>query len=77
MKCENNTHYFLVCPKYAIERNVMRQTIQTIFQKYNIPIDYPINDLLLLFGVEAFGDEANFEITISVQNYIRHTKRFP
>ena len=67
---ESPSHYFLDCFLYVLERQVMFD----LFEHY-IPKKLEI----ILNGINLENDEfiqTNTRLTIAVQNFITHTKRF-
>ena len=62
---ESTSHYLLYCPNYLLQR-------QCLVTKVGIPLS--LN--LLLFGDISLPYETNKSIFLSVQEYIKNTKRF-
>jgi hypothetical protein len=65
---ENNKHYFLECPLYFIERNVM-------FAQLTLLNFHPTLSNLL-FGDASQSDEINKKAFLIIQDYIMTTRRF-
>ena len=62
---ESTSHYLLYCPNYLLQR-------QCLMTK----VDIPLSLNLLLFGDSSLPYETNKSIFLSVQEYIKNTKRF-
>ncbi len=65
---EDNKHFLLSCDYYAHHR----RSLQTVCLNFNINFDLPN----LLYGNEGLNNNENEQIMLSVQNYIKNTKRF-
>ncbi len=65
---ENNYHYFIQCPSYAMYRHVMFDCIQLCGGQPDLNT--------ILFGSNILQSNQNEAIFISVQEYIKKTKRF-
>ena len=64
---EDPTHFFFHCANFDAQRFVLLEEIK-IFTEPNIQ--------LLLFGSDNVSIEVNISIVVSVQKYIKNTKRF-
>ena len=64
---EDAIHFFLECPLYQIDRNILIDNINNIVP---FTIEY------LLFGCDNLSDELNLDVFKSVHKFIRHTCRF-
>ena len=64
---ENEEHFLFVCPKYSNLR---------VKLFHDLRIFHPLNTNLLLFGKPELSYEDNCKIFLSVQNYIKGSKRF-
>ena len=68
---ENAYHYFIVCPKYTIPRDVLFQSTHNIISCDNIP-----ECDLFLNGSPNHGLDINIQIFEAVHTFIAATKRF-
>lgn len=60
------------------QRDKLFTDIEDIFEENGIPFDdYPITVELLLYGCIDLHNDVNVKLSLSVQNYILSTKRFP
>ena len=64
---ENSLHYFLKCPLYAAQRELL-------LEKLDFIDDVSLN--ILLYGDERWSFDDNVIIFTSVQDYIKQTHRF-
>ena len=67
LEIENTEHFFFRCPKYVNERVKLFHETRDF---------HPLNINLILFGDGNISLESNTTIFRSVQNYIKHTRRF-
>ena len=84
IKPENEVHYFIKCPHYAIQRAAIMGTISTLIDENQIlninilPRNKPETDALislLLRGSPHLSFEANIGLARAVQIFIKETKR--
>jgi hypothetical protein len=80
---EDPTHYFLLCPVYAEQREELLLNVTDLLHINNIEIDFPnpkfqialVN--LLLQGNSILNATDNEKIFHFVQDFIKNTGRFP
>ena len=84
-KIENEVHYLLNCPRYAIQRAVLVGSItDKIENSPNLNIFIPPRNKLetdnlvnlLLRGSSELSEEININISKAVQVYVMSTRRF-
>jgi hypothetical protein len=82
-KSEDPTHFFLLCPAYAVHRNEFLGETCRVLQNNNIEVDFTRTRSRNLFldiilkGSPILSDLDNGIIFIFTQSFIRKTQRFP
>ena len=82
-KTEDTTHYFLICPTYAIARPTLMENTCEIISKYQIDINFTNRQFCsfyvdtLLKGSMLLTLEDNKAIMKTCQAFIRESHRFP
>jgi hypothetical protein len=82
-KCEDPTHYFLLCPTYEAPRADFLEGICQILYDNSIEVNFNSNLFvkafidMILTGTELLNDDFNSSIFQITQSYINETKRFP
>ena len=64
---ENAAHFFLKCPRFTAQRNVLMNEISQHSQ---------VSLKIILFGNSSLNNETNTSIFSSVHSYLSTTKRF-
>jgi hypothetical protein len=65
---EDNIHFFLVCPKYTQQRNILLQQFRAI--------DVPFQINYILYCSSEYSYSLNCKIISYVHNFFRLPKRF-
>ena len=72
--CEDNFHYFFVCPNYNVQRLVLYDSLRAILElNYLLP-----SNLLqiMLHGDKNLSYAVNCSVFQAVHQYIKYSKRF-
>lgn len=72
--CEDNLHFFLVCPAYINHRTLLINSIQNNLNLNNLNHEQVLH--VLLFGDRQLPYKTNCSIFQAVQQFIKSTKRF-
>jgi hypothetical protein len=81
-KKEDDMHFFLQCPTFAVARTTLLNGITILYQSQNIVLDLSrtlVKKELtssLLRGDARFNEELNTELFKLAENYIHSSKRF-
>ena len=70
---EDTRHYLLICPFYAIHREVFLSTVENIIQNKNVNKDNSTN--LFLYGDPSLSTSENQQIICATLDYISKTNR--
>ena len=74
-KIENNMHFFLDCPQYAAQRQILMQSISGVLTDYiTFGKRHKIN--IVLTGSQNINNETNSKLQTIVECYITDTHRF-
>ena len=73
---ESLTHFFLFCPRYAAQRDVLLTSAATVLGETRSSSGDARKLFFLLYGVESVNYEINCALFHEVQSFIINTNRF-